>query len=132
MAGDSAKAGRGVTKGAKAADAAISASRVGRGAAKGAKGADFALSASKVGRGATRSARGADLAVSAYKGLDAASTAWTVADLATRGLNIGSTGKLSAGEQGLSLAPALSLLGGGAGQLGQAAAPTGRLLDLLG
>ncbi|MHC4081528.1 MAG: hypothetical protein ACYSU2_09450, partial [Planctomycetota bacterium] len=105
VAGDSAKAGRAVTTGAKVADAAVSVS----------KGAKFA-----------------DRAVSAYKGFEVASTAWTAADLSVRAFNVGSTGKLSAGAQGLSLAPAVSALQGGAGYLSQAAAPKGRLLDLLG
>jgi hypothetical protein len=106
LAGDTAKGGRAVTKGAKFADAAVSIS----------KGAKFA-----------------DSAVSAYKAFEVASTAWTAADLSVRAFNVGSTGKLSAGAKGLSLAPAMSALQGGASYLSKAsAAPTGRLLDLFG
>jgi hypothetical protein len=106
LAGDTAKGGRAVTKGAKFADAAVSIS----------KGAKYA-----------------DAAVSAHKGFKVASTAWTAADLSYRAFNVGSTGKLSAGAKGLSLASSWSALQGGAGYLSKAsAAPKGRLLDLFG
>jgi hypothetical protein len=87
----------------------------------------------KGGRAVTKGAKFADSAVSAYKAFEVASTAWTAADLSVRAFNVGSTGKLSAGAKGLSLAPAMSALQGGASYLSKAsAAPTGRLLDLFG
>ena len=71
--------------------------------------------------------------MSAHKGFKVASTAWTAADLSFRAFNVGSTGKLSAGAEGLSLASSWSALQGGASYLSKAsAAPTGRLLDLFG
>jgi hypothetical protein len=85
----------------------------------------------KAGRAVTKGAKFADAAVSVYRAFEVANTAWTVADLSTRGLNVASTGKVSAASQGLSLAPALSLLGDGAGQLSSPAMPKGQLLDLL-
>ncbi len=86
----------------------------------------------KAGRAVTKGAKFTDAAVSAYKGFEVASTAWTAADLSVRAFNVGRTGKFSAGAQGLSLSPVLSMLRGGAGQLSRVSAPTGRLLDLFG
>jgi hypothetical protein len=86
----------------------------------------------KAGRAVTKGTKFADAAVSAYKGFEVATTAWTAADLSFRAYNVGSTGNISAGAQGFSLASAQSLLQGGASQLSRVSAPTGQLLDLFG